>query len=1623
MAARSLRWTPVAVVLLAVLMLPGAVSVADHGAGSGLASSGLAGSLLRPAATGPGTLASAPPNSEESNSTCPETGPAEVGAVAEAQHLVSTGAVGSSDAYLPAVPARTAAAPFGIAATYVSPPAPMGLADLGEGAAGSYAYNATTVEGVAQITALASDSPGYSVWAETPDWVSLQLNAVGVNLPYPGSHNGSFWAQDVARFNGTELQFVDNIWNFSNASGGGLMPGTLSSFGGTYLPCDFYYDAGPAFSIDFPLSIQLYDTIGVSHGQPYLSFDYNLTDPSGTASGSFDTVRFNGTAELGRTPVFEVNGSTPNPFGLRDDAELVLGGDGSGTNAMVDDLNATLALYHSFSGGTYTPVTSAYDFGPDTAETSEGVAAYYVGTTEFLDQGPSFLYGLWNTTATGGVPSAAPGWIRLNLTENDPDGFLFATNGSSAGYSSASVVPTNASGVAVSDLPPPPSGGSYDFAAWANGRSPSATVAVESNATANATVTLAADPGAFDAPIVLRSEADVAALATDNLSGVHVAANGATLWVNDTDDALAAPFRQLNDYGGSLFELFEDEVGRGLTVHLNNFTQAATTFTYTRDVESGISLPGWSQGYFLYFPGNGSTASNISTIGPRLLAPPIVIRSPGALEMYGANDAVLTNFTVNGTGTALVLVDNQNATIRNLTSEGIAQGAYVLASNDTTVENVTVLSDLPPGADDDVVTPSARAAGTAGTTGSVESTGWWLAPTCKEVVFGILPSVLRDDDGADGVCALYGTNLSVTGGTVLGDGGWGLMVRGMSNVATSSWYVANLGTAGQFDTSTNISVDDVEVANAIAGGWNFTYDRGVAAWDLLAVGNSTTAFDGANGTTGIRIWKVQGVDDGIGAYGVYNSTDIAIWNVTATTGGYGAVYFGFDHNLTARNFSATGGSGGLSTLWTYNATVTNITATGGSQAYLALGGSNQTISDLTARGDSVAAELTDLSNSTVEDVNVSTLSVGVGWTNGNDVRVRDVRSGNESTGVYLQGVATASVSDVNASAPGLGSPYFVNTVYGVPYPAAAVATWTTSNVSVSDVAASNYGFAVWDLNSANLSLADVRAWNGNVAVQSNYSSDVTVSQLFAYGEGDGVELVEPFDATLEASTIEDSESFGVEVLGGINTTAFGNNFVGNDGASVTGQYTPAHPQVAIEFEGTGNFSWDGIGNYWSDRNSTVPYAISSAVSDADPAPSFFSQWLAFNESGLTPGLGWSIALDGITYSTTNPVFYLPGWSAPSAPAPFLTLPPVGWHATPRSGTVSGTPANATVSIQFGEPYYPVSIVATGLPAGTTWSAEFGGVVATNTTAVSGGTLRYSMPNGTYSYRIFDVSGYHASGTPYSGQELIFGGGANLSLSFSRVVYTVTFVQDGLPAGTHWTVTFDGTLAQAYGGALRFTAPNGSYAYAIGGIPGWFQSSRNYVGAFDVSGANATVTTVWSPVEYALTFSEGGLASGTEWGVYLNGALETTTAPTLTFTVTNGTYAYLIDLPVTAGYSATAPTGTVTVNGTAAAQPLQFYLTNHPPITSYLGFWVFTGGAAAFALVVAVRSFRARSHPSRGARGPAAPPPAARASTTPSDRPHYVEDVPKVEPGATDDRTWGAPQPVDPTAYDPPAAPK
>ncbi len=122
-------------------------------------------------------------------------------------------------------------------------------------------------------------------------------------------------------------------------------------------------------------------------------------------------------------------------------------------------------------------------------------------------------------------------------------------------------------------------------------------------------------------------------------------------------------------------------------------------------------------------------------------------------------------------------------------------------------------------------------------------------------------------------------------------------------------------------------------------------------------------------------------------------------------------------------------------------------------------------------------------------------------------------------------------------------------------------------------------------------------------------------------------------------------------------------------------------------------------------------------------------------------------------------------------------------------------------------------------------------------------------NGSYTYIVASSNKVYAPVQRY-GTLSINDSSASLSITFSKVTYTVIFSETGLSSGTYWYVNFSGTNKSSLDGTITFSSANGTYTYFTGSSNGYITSNSS--GSIAVNGSKVTK---------AITFnSAGGTAS-------------------------------------------------------------------------------------------------------------------------------------------------------------------
>ena len=278
--------------------------------------------------------------------------------------------------------------------------------------------------------------------------------------------------------------------------------------------------------------------------------------------------------------------------------------------------------------------------------------------------------------------------------------------------------------------------------------------------------------------------------------------------------------------------------------------------------------------------------------------------------------------------------------------------------------------------------------------------------------------------------------------------------------------------------------------------------------------------------------------------------------------------------------------------------------------------------------------------------------------------------------------------------------------------------------------------------------------------------------------------------------------------------------------------------------------------------------------------------IEFVELGLPTGALWNVSLNSYTKnSTTGSISF----SEPNGSYSFTVGIHNGYRASPYSSTVNVTGANVTVRISFSIVTYPVTFSESGLPSGVTWSVEISGLSQqTNSTSMT-----FNVSNGTHPFTV-SAPGWRPS--PSSAMITVNGTPVKEAIAFALATYSINFTETGLPSGTAWSVTFNGTTSSSSASNISFTAPNGTYSYEVANVAGYSSSLSS--GNITVNGSSVRAEILFSPVTYGVTFTESGLPSGAAWYVNVSGQPSSgpQTSSSYSSSLPNGSYKFTVFTP-------------------------------------------------------------------------------------------------------------------------------
>jgi len=267
-------------------------------------------------------------------------------------------------------------------------PLPTGIADYGlkvsNGTVSPYIEKIKSIIGAVEINKLLAynSTPPSGIGQYC---ASIQLNVVLQVNTISGTRQ--IWLQNVMQIDtyNNSYRFMDNIWNFTSYPS--ILCNCVKGNGRVYFTfqgiriCDYYAYSTNCFTLFSPsIEYLIINTSYTSQG-PIILFGY--MNQSGYPVW-YDNVSILIPGTLSAYILIDGYNLTGNNHSY--DAELILGGGGSGEFTFFNESNVELAMIYQYLNGTLTPPKYLFPFGLDTEESADNLytiaykGAYLVST-------------------------------------------------------------------------------------------------------------------------------------------------------------------------------------------------------------------------------------------------------------------------------------------------------------------------------------------------------------------------------------------------------------------------------------------------------------------------------------------------------------------------------------------------------------------------------------------------------------------------------------------------------------------------------------------------------------------------------------------------------------------------------------------------------------------------------------------------------------------------------------------------------------------------------------------------------------------------------------------------------------------------------------------------------------------------------------------------------------------------------------------------------------------------------------------------------------------------------------------------------------------------------------------
>ena len=1316
---------------------------------------------------------------------------------------------------------------------YSSEPAPMGIADYGIGPnKAPYEYNTTSFMGIASIDSIQTDNSSLnSSYFGGPNGMSFQLN---LNLAFSnGNSKYVYWVQDVALLDtaSNEVQFLDNIWNFSAHSA--MMYSSTVSGNGNVPPLSgyYYYCAvslpGNGIDLSYPADIELKMVSEITRtNKPDVEFMYN----DGHGWITYDSVVFQFVSNLEADHGFVVDGSSYNPRDTFYNAELILGGPGGGSQTK--DVSSDLQLQLEYwNGHNFQQVANAYNFGSDTAEgihnaisseTSNSSGTIFANVTD----GPGKLGLIYSRDDIGIV----------NMSTGLPSG-TFTVNGNPYSFENGDVNVTlfpgsyewklyNMTGVQVDS-------GTFDLSAGeyiAHSTGPSYNVTFKETGLSPGTKwSVALDrilKYSTGDTITFNVSNGTYPYTISNVSGYSVSPLSGSLTVQGADVNQNVSFTPVKNYTITFLE-------SGLPPRINwyvNITEGSRTVDYSGPIpvsSYSFSLP------------NGNYSYTIAT-------------SDKGYEPYPSSGS----FTVDGKNLTIPVTFTEVKYIVTFTESGLPSGttwSVTLNGITDTCTTSTIVFQEPNGTYSYTVGAISGYASSPGS-GTVNVNG---ANVSQSITFSVKTySVTFTESGLP-----PGTSWSVTLNGITDYSTTATIVFEEAN-GTYAYSIGSIPGYTSSPSSGSVTVNGTNVSRSITFTTVKTYSVTFTESDLPT---NTVWF--VNLTDGPDSGPITGLSYSFsltnGSYTYTIATSDHTYMPVAPSGSVSVhgsspstIYVKFKEVTYSVTLTESGLPSGTSWIFTFNGNTYNLTNTSytfqvpnGTYSYSAeshdyknlsgtveVSGSNQSIplnfvlqtypvifseSNLPS-GTDWYVNITESSNNTVYDSGAITGS-SFSFDLANGTYSYTIATSNKT---YEPSPSSGSFEVVGSSPPSIDVA-FKEVTYPVTFTESGLPSGTSWTLVFDGhtYILTNTSYVFYEPNGT-------YSYSATSKDYKNLSGSVTIN-----GSSQSVALsfkLQTYSVTFAESGLHSGTDWYVNITES-NGTVYDSGPITNSSYSFELSNGTYNYTVAVE-----------------DRVFSTTHSSGSLTVNGHPVSEsvVFTQvtYLAtFIELGLPSGTDWYVNI-----TETNGTSYVSGAIAAGSSYSFSLMNGSYSYAvatsnkmyepSPSSGSFTVDGSKVSERIAFSPVKYPVTFTESGLPSGTSWSLVFDG----HTYILANTSYIFQEPNGTYSY-----SSTSKDYKNLSGSVTVNGRSQSVALSFVLQTYSVTFTESGLHSGTDWYVNITESNGTVYdsgpitNSSYSFELSNGTYSYTIGNIPGYNISRSS--GSLTVSGKNVTQSITFSSV--------------------------------------------------------------------------------------------------------------------------------------------------------------------------------